>query len=206
MKIKFRENLFIFSNIILSMEYVSGSELESVCENPSEQLENIWSSRMSSSYVDTSLLDKGLSGDEVLYAAVEDGNILGYAAGSSVGLSDMSASFSKEDIEEDLVESTGQVAVLEIVAVREGEGGRGIGSSVLDKTVSDLNSSSDAVFAEAWIRPGKTDGSDVLESVGFRELYNSSDYWKPKTKDFDTECPECGNTTCSCSGALYVFD
>jgi GNAT superfamily N-acetyltransferase len=186
------------------MKYVKGTKLTDMCSNPIEQMSSIWANRMSSSYVKEDLLERCLNGEGALYAAVEDGEILGYAAGDYIKVKEMKGEFEKEEVHPDYIESSGKASILYIIAVREDSEGRGIGTNVAEKTVNELVSYSTITLGEAWIRPGRKDGSDVLESLGFNKLYESDEYWKPRTKGNSTPCPECGNATCTCSGALYV--
>lgn len=191
------------------MKYVKGQNIDNFCDNPMKQLKEIWSSRMSSSYVDENLLRESLNGKSFLYASVEDKKILGYAIGTTIKLSNLHAEFDNKKVEDVILEhvdsSKGNIGILRTIAVSKGHEGKGIASTVSKKVANDLKRYTKATFSEAWIKPGKVDGSNVLEKIGFNEIYHSQDYWKPKTKKHKTKCPECQSTTCLCPGSLYIL-
>lgn len=142
-----------------------------------------------------------VAGHVGLIAEVDD-DCIGFAAGHITTVSDVLA-VPFVQIETDCpLGPLETVGYIDIVCVNESYQNRGIGTELLTRVVSKLQTDDVPLVTEVWHRDG-IDGGDVLEKVGFEAVATLHDYWTYTTAGCDP-CPECGRSPCECSGSLFI--
>lgn len=108
--------------------------------------------------------------------------------------------------ERDAILASGRIGLLDSVSVRDDAKGKGLGTELCERSVSDMiDGGCDAVCAMAWkSRSGRTNIAHLLDRMGFRETLQIEGYWNTRV---DTpgghRCPECG-APCRCYGVLWL--
>lgn len=143
-----------------------------------------------------------------LVARTPDGDILGAAITSMLGLADLPARLpvGQDDLPRRLgaLRYHSSIGLLDALATVPTVRGRGLGTELVNECVRHWRAhGATAALSFGWKSPAGCHIKGVLESCGFRAQFEVEDFWLEDSRLHHYSCPSCGST-CRCSAVVFI--